>query len=137
MISRLSHATIYVLDQDEAIDFYVDTLGFELKEDADMGEGNRWVTICSPDQPEPEIILMEAEVGMSLDKKQAGALQSLIRDGVFGFGVFDCTDIYATYEELKSKGVYFKKSPQEEFYGTEAIFEDPFGNWFSLVERGK
>jgi catechol 2,3-dioxygenase-like lactoylglutathione lyase family enzyme len=136
MITQLSHATIYVLDQDEAYDFYVNKLGFEVREDARMGEDMRWLTVSPQDQPELEIILMPAQEGMSLDKEKAEGLQKLIKEGTFGFGVFECNDIYATYEELKQKGVKFKKPPKEEFYGTEAIFQDPVGNWFSLGQKG-
>jgi catechol 2,3-dioxygenase-like lactoylglutathione lyase family enzyme len=135
MITKLSHATIYVLDQDKAYDFYVNKLGFEIREDAQMGEDMRWLTVSPKDQPELEIVLMPAKEGMSLDKEKAETLQKLVKDGTFGFGVFECKDIYATYEELKEKGVKFKKPPKEEFYGIEAIFHDPFGNWFSLGQK--
>ncbi len=135
MITKLSHTTIYVLNQEEAYDFYVNKLGFEVREDAEMGEGMRWLTVSPKDQPELEIILMPAKEGMSLDKEKAEVLQKLVKDGTFGFGVFECEDIYATYEELKEKGVKFKKPPKEEFYGIECIFEDPFGNWFSLGQK--
>lgn len=135
MITRLSHASIYVLDQDEAYDFYVHKLGLEVREDAEFGEGMRWLTVAPREQPDLEITLMPAVPGMYLDDEQAAMLQELIGKGAFGFGVFECNDIYATYEELKSKGVEFKKEPKEEFYGIEAIFKDPFGNWFSLVQR--
>ena len=57
--------------------------------------------------------------------------------GAFGFGVFECDDIYATYEELKAKGVRFMKEPKEEFYGIEALFADDSGNWFSLGQKKK
>lgn len=137
MITKLSHATIYVLDVDEAYDFYVNKLDFEVREDARMGEDMRWLTVSPKEQPELEISLMPAKEGMILDKEQAEALQKLIREGAFGFGVFECNDIYATYEELKGKGVEFKKPPKEEFYGIEAIFQDPFGNWFSLGQKEK
>ena len=137
MISILRHATIYVLDVDEAYDFYVNKLDLEVREDAQMGEDMRWLTVSPKEQPELEISLMPAKEGMSLDKEQAEALQKLIREGAFGFGVFECNDIYATYEELKEKGVEFKKPPKEEFYGIEAIFQDPFGNWFSLGQKEK
>lgn len=135
MITKLSHATIYVLDQDEAYNFYVNKLGFEIREDAEMGEDMRWLTVSPPEQPDLEIILMPTKEGMSLTKGKAKALQKLVKDGTFGFGVFETNDIYATYEELKSKGVEFKKPPKEEFYGIEAIFKDPFGNWFSLGQK--
>ncbi len=56
---------------------------------------------------------------------------------MFGPGVFECKHIYATYEELKAKGVEFVKAPTKEFYGTEALFKDDSGNWFSLGQKGE
>ena len=65
-------------------------------------------------------------------KETAKAMAELVKKGVFGFGVFKCDDIFATYEELKAKGVEFTKAPKKEFYGVEALFKDDSGNWFSL-----
>ena len=62
-------------------------------------------------------------------------MRELVKKGTFGFGVFECNDIYATYEELKAKGVEFTKPPKEEFYGVEALFKDDSGNWFSLGQK--
>ena len=64
------------------------------------------------------------------------AMRDLVKKGTFGFGVFECKDIYATYEELKSKGVEFTKEPKKEFYGIEALFKDDSGNWFSRGQKG-
>jgi catechol 2,3-dioxygenase-like lactoylglutathione lyase family enzyme len=135
MISKMSHVSIYVLDQDSAYDFYVNKLGFTVHTDAPMGPGARWLTVCSPDQPDLEIILMPVNEGMSFTKEAAEQMRALVKKGTFGFGVFECKDIYATYEELKAKGVEFKKPPTEEFYGTEALFKDDSGNWFSLGQK--
>jgi len=135
MITSLSHAMIYVLDQEEAYDFYVNKLGLEVRTDSPINEHIRWLTVGPRNQPEMEIVLTPAVAGMSLNKKQAASLQELIKGGAFGFGIFECDDIYATYKELKAKAVTFRKEPKEEFYGIEAIFEDPFGNWFSLGQK--
>lgn len=135
MIARLSHASVYVLDQDSAHDFYVNKLGFKVHTDAPMGPGMRWLTVCPPEQPELEIILMPIQAGMALKEEAAEQLRGLVRAGAFGFGVFECRDIYATYEELKAKGVVFSKPPKQEFYGIEAVFEDDSGNWFSLGQK--
>jgi catechol 2,3-dioxygenase-like lactoylglutathione lyase family enzyme len=132
MISVLSHATIYVLDQASAHDFYVNKLGFKVHTDAPMGPGMRWLTVCPPDQPQLEIILMPVQEGPHMDKQRAELFRDLIAKGTFGFGVFHCKDIYATYEELCAKGVEFHKPPTKEFYGIEALFRDDSGNWFSL-----
>jgi len=135
MISRISHVCIYVLDQDSAYEFYVNKLGFSVTTDAPMGPGMRWLTVTPPEQPEIEITLMEVREGMSFTKETAEQMRNLVKKGTFGFGVFECNDIYATYEELKAKGVAFKKEPTQEFYGVEALFKDDSGNWFSLGQK--
>lgn len=137
MITKMSHVSIYVLDQERARDFYVNKLGFKLHTDAPMGENARWVTLTAPEQPELEIILMAIEPGMGLSEEAAAGLRALVQQGTFGFGVLETHDIYATYEELTAKGVEFLKPPQKEFYATEAILKDDSGNWFSLTERPK
>ena len=137
MIKRMSHANIYVLDQDSAYDFYVNKLGFKVHTDAPMGPGMRWLTVTSPDQPELEIILMPVSEGLNFTKESAEQMRTLVKNGTFGFAVFESDDIYATYEELKAKGVEFTKPPKEEFYGVEALFKDDSGNWFSLGQKKK
>jgi catechol 2,3-dioxygenase-like lactoylglutathione lyase family enzyme len=135
MISRLSHASIFVLDQESAKDFYVNKLGFAVKTDAPFGEGMRWLTVTPPDQPDMEITLMAISEGLMFSKEAAATMRDLVKKGTFGFGVFECKDIYATYEELKAKGVEFLQPPKEQFYGTEALFKDDSGNWFSLGQK--
>src|SRR5689334_7679214 len=135
MISRLSHVSIFVLDQDSAYDFYVNKLGLNVHTDAPMGPGMRWLTVTPPNQPELEITLMAIQEGMMFNKEAAEQMRNLVKNGTFGFGVFECNDIYATYEELKAKGVKFKKEPKEEFYGIEALMKDDSGNWFSLGQK--
>ncbi len=137
MIARMNHVSVYVLDQDSAYKFYVDTLGFKVKTDAPMGPGMRWLTVCPPEQEGLEIVLMPIMEGPVLDKDTAGQLRELIKKGTFGFGVFQCHDLNATYEEMKAKGVNFQKPPTKEFYGYEALFSDDSGNWFSLTEIAK
>jgi catechol 2,3-dioxygenase-like lactoylglutathione lyase family enzyme len=135
MISKMSHISIYVLNQDSAYDFYVNKLGFKVHTDAPMGPGMRWLTVIAKDQPELEITLMAITEGMMFTKESAEQMRDLVRKGTFGFGVFECDDIYATYEELKAKGVEFSKTPKKEFYGIEALFKDDSGNWFSLGQK--
>jgi catechol 2,3-dioxygenase-like lactoylglutathione lyase family enzyme len=136
MITKMSHVSIYVLDQETAYDFYVNKLGFKVHTDAPMGEGKRWLTVCPPEQPELEISLMAIQEGMMFTAETAAQMKELVQKGTFGFGVFECKDIFATYEELKGKGVEFKKPPKQEFYGVEALFKDDSGNWFSLGQKG-
>ncbi len=135
MISKISHVSVFVLDQDSAYDFYVNKLGFKVHTDAPMGPGMRWLTVTPPEQPGLEISLMAIADGMMFNKETAAAMRDLVKKGTFGFGVFECLDIYATYEELKAKGVEFKKTPKKEFYGIEALFKDDSGNWFSLTQK--
>ena len=65
----------------------------------------------------------------------ASQLGDLVEKGAFGFGVFECVDIYATFEEWKSKSVEFMREPYEQAYSMEAIFKDDSGNWFALVRK--
>lgn len=135
MITRLNHVSIFVLNQDSAYDFYVNKLGFNVHTDASMGPGMRWLTVCPPGQPDLEIALMSIEEGMLFRDGAAAQMRELVKKGTFGFGVFECHDLDATYEELKAKGVVFKKPPTKEFYGYEALFLDDSGNWFSLGQK--
>ena len=137
MINRVSHISVYVLDQESAREFYVNKLGFKVHTDAPMGPGMRWLTVTPPDQPDLEISLMPIAAGMMFNEETAATMRDLVRNGTFGFGVFECKDIYATYEELRAKGVEFTKPPTKEFYGIEALFKDGCGNWFSLTEHPK
>ena len=136
MITKLNHVSVFVLDQDSAYEFYVNKLGFKVHTDMPMGPGMRWLTVCPPEQPDLEIALMAiTEGGMMFTKESAAQMRDMVSKGTFGFGVFECNDIYATYEELKSKGVEFTKEPTKEFYGIEALFKDDSGNWFSLAQK--
>ena len=134
MIQRMSHTAIFVPDQDQAKDFYVGKLGFEVKTDASMPNGFRWLTVSPKGQPDLEIILMKIAPGPKLQEDDVATIKALVKKGAFGAGVFDTADCRKTYEELKAKGVEFLAPPKEEFYGIQAVFRDPFGNWFSLTE---
>ena len=135
MITKMTHVCVYVLNQDSAFDFYTNKLGFKVVTDAPMGEGNRWLTVCPPEQPELEITLFLLTEGPIFTKETVKTMIELVKNGTFGCGVFATKDIYATYEELKAKGVEFTKAPKKEFYGTEALFKDDSGNWFSLAQH--
>ncbi len=134
MIKKLSHATIYVTNQEEAKKFYTEKLGFEVRTDVTM-EGFRWLTVGPQTQPDMEIVLMEPKAGFMFDEATVKTVRELIQKGVMGAGVFDTDDCKATHEELKSKGVEFLSPPQERPYGVEAIFKDNSGNWFSLTQH--
>jgi catechol 2,3-dioxygenase-like lactoylglutathione lyase family enzyme len=135
MIQRLSHSTIWVLDQDAAYDFYVNKLGFEVRTDSTMENGFRWLTVAPKSQPGLEIILMKVAPGPQMPEADAQALRDLVGKGCLGAGAFETADCRQTYEELKAKGVQFDSPPTEQFYGIEAVFRDPSGNWFSLTQH--
>jgi catechol 2,3-dioxygenase-like lactoylglutathione lyase family enzyme len=137
MITRLNHVSFFVLDQESAYDFYVNKLGFKVNTDAAMGEKGRWLTVNPPEQPHIEIALIAIDEKMMFGKETAAKMRELVTAGTFGFGTFECDDLLSTYEELKAKGVRFKKEPTMEFYGFSTVFEDDSGNWFSLSEKAK
>ncbi len=134
MIAKLSHASIYVIDQDSAYDFYVNKLGFTEKMKVPIGGGAFWLTVSPRGQADLEITLMPIHKGGMFTEEIASQLSELVRKGTFGCGVFQTVDVFATYQELKEKGVEFTKEPTEEFYGIEAMFKDDSGNWFSLTQ---
>lgn len=137
MITKITHVNIFVLDQASAYDFYVNKLGFKVNTDVEMGAKGRWLTVTPPEQPDIEVILMGIDSGMVCDKDSAAKMRELIASGTFGYLVFECDNILATYEELKAKGVRFRNEPAKEFYGYSAVLEDDSGNWISLSEKSK
>jgi predicted enzyme related to lactoylglutathione lyase len=102
-----------------------------------MGPDARWLTVCPPEQPELEITLFPINGSNMFSEETAKVMTDLVKKGTFGAAVFTCKDLMATYEELKAKGVVFKKAPTKEFYGYEALFVDDSGNWFSLSQLEK
>jgi predicted enzyme related to lactoylglutathione lyase len=135
MIERVSHTTIYVLDQEKALEFYTQKLGFEVRVDFKMDNGFRWVTVGPKTQPELEIILFEVKAGGRYDEETANHLKAILEKGVLGGAVLSTSDCRATYEELVSKGVEFISPPTETFYGIEALFKDGCGNVFSMTQQ--
>src|SRR3954453_11623873 len=107
MITSLSHTTVYVLDQDAALTFYRDQMGLEVRTDATMDNGFRWLTVGPKAQPGMEIVLMKVAEGPMCDAATAKTLAELVRKGTFGIGVFDTDDCRATYQQLTARGVEF------------------------------
>jgi predicted enzyme related to lactoylglutathione lyase len=136
MIEKLSHTSVYVLDQDSALAFYRDKLGFEVRNDNRM-EGFRWITVGPKTQPGLELILMPIAESPMMPAETAAKLRDLVKRGTFGIGVFETSDCRKTFEELKAKGVEFMAEPTERFYGIEALMKDDSGNWFSMCQRSK
>lgn len=143
MITKFSHTTLFVIDQEKAFDFYVNKLGFIVKTDAMMGNGYRWLTVTPKEQPDLEIVLMEVlhesmikseSSPEGLDEESRAAFKVLLEKGILGAGVMYTNDCRATYEELRAKGVKFREGPKEQFYGIEAVMFDGCGNWFSVTQ---
>lgn len=133
MIQQLSHATIYVEDQDRALAFYTEKLGLQVKTDMTM-DGFRWLTVGTPSS-DLEIVLMRPMPGPMFDEDTIAKLDEVRSKGALGAGVWRTDDCRATYELLKSRGVEFLAEPQERPYGVEAVFKDDSGNWFSLTQH--
>src|SRR5262245_17347552 len=131
MIKKLTHATIYVLDQDRAKDFHVNKLGFECRDDARMGPF-RWLTVGPKTQPDVRIVLMAIAPGPMLTEEAAHSLRTLVESGVLGGGVFTTDDLKRDYEQMLAKGVEFAQPPTEQPYGFAAVFKDDSGNFFSF-----
>jgi catechol 2,3-dioxygenase-like lactoylglutathione lyase family enzyme len=133
MITALSHTTIWVLDQDEALDFYTQKLGFEVNTDATMDDF-RWLTVSPPERPDQELVLLVPGLPM-MDEESSAQVKALVAKGALGAGAFETDDCRVTYRELSARGVTFLSEPTERFYGIEATFRDNSGNWFSVTEH--
>jgi predicted enzyme related to lactoylglutathione lyase len=134
MITSFTHHTIFVTDQDEAKEFYVNTLGFKVNTDAEMGDF-RWLTVSPPEQPNMELILMPLKPSPMMDGAVCEQLKELLKGGHMPSGVFETNDCRKTYAELVAKGVEFTHEPKDEVYGVATVMRDPFGNWYSLSEH--
>jgi catechol 2,3-dioxygenase-like lactoylglutathione lyase family enzyme len=129
---RVSHAFINVLDQDEALDFYVGKLGMVVHTDADLGV-MRFLTVNFPDQPDIELGLMLPGPPVH-DDATAAQLRELVAKGAAGAMIFQTDDCRRDYQRLKAAGVEFTQEPEERFYGTDCAFRDPFGNPIRLTQ---
>jgi catechol 2,3-dioxygenase-like lactoylglutathione lyase family enzyme len=134
MLTALSHSFIYVLDHDEAVEFYVGKLGLEVAVDADLG-AFRWLTVRVPGRPEPELVLATPDMGH--DEETAAAIRELVIKGGGNGVIIAVDDCRRTYEALLDKGVDFTQEPTEHFYGTDMGIRDPFGNHVRILQQGK
>ncbi|HWC25995.1 MAG TPA: VOC family protein [Solirubrobacteraceae bacterium] len=132
MFTALTHSQVWVLDQDEALDFYVGKLGLEVHTDVQL-EFMRWLTINVPGQPDREIILM-VPAPPALDPQTAEAVRGLLGKGAGGGFILTTDDCRATYETLKARGVEFTEEPVERFYGIDVGLRDPFGNPLRITQ---
>jgi catechol 2,3-dioxygenase-like lactoylglutathione lyase family enzyme len=133
MIDTISLSQIFVLDQDEAVDFYVGKLGLEVKVDMDLGF-MRWLTLVVPGEPDREILL-ETPGPPAMDDATAAQVRELVTKGATGGWIgFQTDDVRKTYEELVAKGVEVTQEPIERFYGTDCGLRDPFGNAIRILQ---
>jgi catechol 2,3-dioxygenase-like lactoylglutathione lyase family enzyme len=127
MLKRISHTFINVLDQDQALDFYVGKLGMVIHTDADLGV-MRFLTVNLPDQPDLELVLMVPGAPAHDDATAAQIRELTAKGGAGGGLIFETDDCRDTYERLQAAGVEFTQAPTERFYGTDCALRDPFGN---------
>ena len=131
MITRLARVTIYVHDQDEALAFYTEKLGLKKRSDVSFGPGARWLTVAPAGQTDFEILLQSPVPAMH-GEEFARKISERVGQGTTW--VFFTDDCRADYETLKGRGVSFSSEPQEQPYGVEAVFQDLYGNSFSLLQ---
>jgi extradiol dioxygenase family protein len=135
MITKLSVATIYVLDKDEALDFYVNKLGLEKGQDVKQGT-YRWLTVRVPGNGTE--ISLEQPGSPLHDDATAAQLRELITKGAMSGLVFNTDDVRGLFETLQARGVTdFTQEPIEHFYGTDMGLRDPFGNAIRILQQGK
>ena len=136
MITKLNVAAVKVLDQDEALDFYVNKLGLEKGQDIKQGQF-RWLTVRVRGEPGVEIQLEEPGPPLH-DEATAAQLRELITKGAMSSLVFLSDDVRGLYETLQARGVTdFTQEPIEHFYGTDMGIRDPFGNAIRIPQQGK
>ena len=136
MISSLQVTTIYVLDKDEALDFYVNKLGLEVGDDFKQGS-YRWLTVRVPGDAVTAISLEEP--GPPLHDEATGAqIRELVTKGAMNGLVFKTDDVRGLFETLRARGVTdFTQEPTDHFYGTDMGIRDPFGNAIRILQQGE
>ncbi|MBZ0291182.1 MAG: VOC family protein [Anaerolineae bacterium] len=134
MITRLSVATIWVKDQNEALRFYTEKLGFEIRADYTNGD-YRWLTVGLKDQPDIEFQLAALKASHALTQEDVDHLTKLVEAGKLGSGPWKTDDCQKTYETFKAQGVEFVQPPTDRPYGIiEAVFKDNSGNVMVLAQ---
>jgi predicted enzyme related to lactoylglutathione lyase len=132
----LANAQLWVHDQDEALAFYTQKLGMEVRADATLPEMGdfRWLTVGPAGQPDIAIVLMAIPGPPVMDEATADEVRNLMGKGFAGTIFLTTDDIQASYAELKGRGVEFTEEPEERPYGIDSGFRDPSGNNFRLTQ---
>lgn len=136
MSVRVSHVGLWVHDLEDALAFYTERVGFEIREDVtleDLG-GYRWLTVGAPGQPDMAFTLNVPGPPL-FDPDAADQIIALVAQGKAGGFILQCDDCQATYEELRGRGVEFQQPPTQQFYGIDAAFRDPSGNSIRMVQQ--
>ena len=135
MLEQLTHVQVWVHDQDEALAFYTEKLGMEVREDVTVPEmGNfRWLSVGIPGQ-DVSITLMAIPGPPVFDEETRDQIQKLLAKGASGGLFFATDDAQGSYEELKSRGVEFTQEPIARFGSVDASFRDPSGNGWKMIE---
>jgi catechol 2,3-dioxygenase-like lactoylglutathione lyase family enzyme len=138
MLKQLTHVQVWVLDQDEALKFYTEKLGMEVREDVTVPElGNfRWLSVGVPGQDDVSITLMAIPGPPVFEEETQRKIQELLATGAAGGLFFSTENAQTTYEELKSRGVEFTQEPTKQPYGIDAGFRDSSGNHFRMAQQG-
>ena len=133
---RISTAQLWVHDQDEALEFYTQKLGMEVRSDVTLPElGDfRWLTVGPAGQPDVAIVLMAIPGPPVMDADTVDEVRGLMAKGFAGTIFLTTDDVHASYEELKGRGVEFVEQPEERPYGIDSGFRDPSGNSFRLTQ---
>jgi catechol 2,3-dioxygenase-like lactoylglutathione lyase family enzyme len=136
MLKQLTHVQVWVHDQDEALAFYTEKLGMELREDVTVPEmGNfRWLSVGVPGQEDVSITLMAIPGPPVFEEETRQKIVDLLARGASGGLFFTTEDAQQSYEELSSRGVEFTQEPTEQPYGIDAGFRDPSGNHFRMAQ---
>ena len=136
MLTQLTNVQIWVHDQDEALAFYTEKLGLELREDVTVPEmGNfRWLSVGVPGQPDVAITLMAVPGPPVFDAETREKVMELMAKGAASGLFFSTDNVQGTYEELKRRGVEFQQEPTEQPYGIDAGFRDPSGNSMRVAQ---
>ena len=133
---RIANAQLWVHDQEEALAFYTEKLGFEVRMDVTLAElGNfRWLTVGPAGQEDVSVVLMAIPGAPVMDEKTAGQVRTLMAKGFAGTVFLTTDDCRASYEELKARGVDFVDEPEERPYGIDSGFRDPSGNSIRITQ---
>jgi len=133
---KITNTQLWVHDQDEALAFYTEKVGMEVRADVTVPElGNfRWLTVGPPGQTDVSIVLMAIPGPPVMDDETAAQVKTLMGKGFAGTVFLTTDDVQASYEELKGRGVDFVEEPEERPYGIDSAFRDPSGNNFRLTQ---